>query len=214
MNINKQLGFKLVLSTLSILGLFTMTSNEIFAAPVTKTSDADFELTSNDDGIELSASDIIFESMYTFKTGRKATLQSNTSIIKINEYSGRAPEWNLTVQLDDFIGSKPENKLKGAKLKIPVTAVTAISDFDTITAANIKPQMEEVVLNPGLDSKRLMSSEIGKGYGEWQAEFKNLEGKPGEERPMELSMISGNLADTYVAKLTYTIETVPVIETW
>lgn len=208
---DKKATLSFAIASLTLISL-TILSSEITDAATTKTatSTATFELTENKNGMDLDATNIIFESQETFETGELTTLQSNTSTININDFTGNAPGWKLNVSMTDFIGKKPNNKLNGASLTIPKTAIKPISEFDSTLAPTIKPVMEEVVIGPTLGIKKLMSADEGKGYGEWQAEFKKLpNGQTGEQRPMALTFRSGNLVDEYESTLTFSLVSSP-----
>lgn len=178
-----------------------------------KSVKGEFQLMETIEGIELSASDIIFDNVQSSKSGRQQTIQNNTSTITVNEFTGIGTGWKLKVNLSDFNGVKPNNKLRGVRLKIPATAVTTKTEYDPTTAENLKRTMTAVEIVPSATTfSLLMEAQPLKGYGEWQAEFKKLPtGQSGEQRPMELSFNSANLADKYVAILTYSLETTPLI---
>ncbi|WP_455350552.1 WxL domain-containing protein [Vagococcus silagei] len=195
---------------ITLLPLFSLILSSEITLAVDSTSKANFELTGiKNGGFEVSASDVTFEQKTVHSTGVATTNQNNESTIRVNNFSGYANPWKLKVFISEFVGTSPTSKLFGAKITMPITKLSPVSNFDAGTITAIKPQVSAIELIPStetVDNSRVyMEATQGKGYGEWLATFGNIDDK----KPMSLSYEAGSSADSYVAKMTYSLEFTP-----
>ncbi|MGX7014976.1 WxL domain-containing protein [Vagococcus silagei] len=184
-----------------------------------QTSKAEFELIEipeGGDGFELKANEMFFESREIQKTGNNNTKQSNILNLEVNNFSGRDNQWIVSVSLGDFIGQKTGKKLVYAKIIFMPTLVKPVSQFDPDIIDQIKPQTLKVEMTPNSAEQELFRTKTrvtGEGgYGHWQATYGTPEKVGNDEaRPVTLIYGAGNLADTYISTITYTLKETPTI---
>ncbi|MGO2083434.1 WxL domain-containing protein [Vagococcus sp.] len=207
---NKQLFVRKILFFILTSSLLVVSFSSRAFAALSDTSTTNFELLKNDNGLELEASNVVFDQKAIEKMPANGATLAKTKMsvpieLKINDFSGKGTGWNLSVKLDKLLEGQKE--LKGAKIIIPATTATPVSSFEASIIASIKPDVSAINLIAGTTGMTtLAKADVGKGYGEWKINYNNS-----DATAWQLEYLYGNLADNYTANLTYQLKDGPTL---
>lgn len=207
-----------VISTLVLASLVVGGTAASAEVADTKDQKATVKLTENTDPstslLEItSASDLNFGSKAIGINDMNFTDDSATApSIVVTDIRGNAPGWNLTVSLGEFKDASTSRTLKGVRLFYPTVtmstnATVAVTERTPETLAtdasfsdsSVKGILVDAAATPS--AKTLINAAAGKGNGQWTATY--------DTAKAELNVPAGNLAGTYVADLTYTLNDAP-----
>lgn len=169
-----------------------------------------FDIIDNPTGtLKVEADDLIFGD-HTIVPGDILAKTRTNSSIRVTEFSGERPGWNLKVKMDKFTDSTTGAVADGVQLFYPkVTPTTttggaASSNAPTILAGenSFLESMTGKIVNDDNVLVKIASADVGKGYGQWELPYQD------DER-IQLNIPFGQRIGSYSAVLTYTIEESP-----
>lgn len=193
-----------------ILIFFLMPSTKVKAATATANNTATFNLIENTAGLSVSAENLNFGT-HEGVQGEITAISKNDISVITSEYSGKRTGWKLSVTLDKFIDSTSNKEIKGASLFYPkVTPINneGISNaYAPISNGNTNSFFYSVLgttvtQNDMGSSTPIASAEKGKGYGNWEFQYK------GENR-IQLKIPANQQVGNYTAIVTYSISDSP-----
>lgn len=196
---------KKTIMTIGLLSFLILGAVNVNAVQATDKKTADFEITENPSGTLLISATALDFGQHTISPAEivgAATVDSN---IKITEFSGNKPGWNLTLTMEPF-KDVANNVAGGTRLFFPKVAPTTTTGGDASTKA---PTMEESdnsfqgnlkgrIVESNNTPIKIGSAAKGNGFGEWSISY------TGANRA-QISIPTGQKVGKYTSTLTYTV---------
>lgn len=177
---------------------------------ITDNKIATFEITENPEGtLKVEADDLIFGDHTIVPGDIMARTRANSSV-RVTEYSGIRPGWNLKVQMGKFTDSSTGAVADGVQLFYPkvtpktTTAGTASANPPTTLegASSFLDSLTGKIVSDDNEPVSIATAADGKGYGIWELPY-------ADDERVQVNIPFGQRIGSYSAILTYTIEEGP-----
>lgn len=190
---------------IGLLSLLALGATNVDAAVATDKKTAEFEITENEGGTLLITATTLNFGQHTITPNEIKGSATVDSSIKVTEFSGDKPGWNLTVSMAPFEDDK-SNVATGTRLFFPQVTPTTTTGGDAPanapTTENADDSFEGTLKGRIVESDnspaKLGSATAGKGFGEWTMSYS------GANRA-QFSVPSGQKVGKYSSVLTYTV---------
>lgn len=177
---------------------------------ITDNKTATFEITENPEGtLKVEADDLTFGD-HTIVPGDIMARTRVNSSVRVTEYSGTRPGWNLKVQMGKFTDSSTGAVADGVQLFYPkvtpktTTEGTASANPPTILdgASSFLDSLTGKIVSDDNEPVPIATAANGKGYGIWELPY-------ADDERIQVNIPFGQRIGSYSAILTYTIEEGP-----